>query len=126
MKRLAIAFVVAPVIPAMLKVWELSQPDEFISFTLLQIVLGTLYAMQFAVGVPGHVLLDYYDHHGLGAYLLLGFLVVSLPLILASLYWSASPLINSLFQAVELGMYGVPMGAVFWLIARPDRREDRR
>ena len=125
MKRLAIAFVVAPVAPAIVKAWEISLPDEFISFTLIQIILGGLYAMQFAVGVPGYLLLDYYGRHSLGAYLVLGFLVVALSLILASLYWSAGPTTSSLLQSVRLGVYGVPIGAIFWLIARPDRSEDR-
>ena len=50
----------------------------------------------------------------LGAYLVLGFLVVALSLILASLYWSAGPTTSSLLQSVRLGVYGVPIGAIFW------------
>jgi hypothetical protein len=124
LKRLLVAFCAAPVLPAIVKTWLVSGPGELISLTVLWWIAGFLYTVQLVVGLPGLLFLRHYGQSGFGAYLVLGFLTVALPAIFASLHWCALKgcLADSFMHSAYLGVFGVPMGAIFWLIARPDRQ----
>lgn len=123
MKRIVIAFCAAPLLPAIVKTSLVREPGEAVSLTVLWWILGLLYVAQLVVGLPGHLFLRHRGLTGIVAYLVLGFCIVALPTGLASLQWCATRgcLGDSLLHSVYLGLFGLPMGAVFWLVARPDR-----
>lgn len=121
--RLVAAFCAAPLPSAFMKTWSILSPESTWSLQVLLMVGAALYIMQLFIGLPGHVLLEENGHHGRAAYLVLGFLVVALPMAALSLYFCVSRacLSDTFPDALALGLYGVPMGAVFWAVARPDR-----
>lgn len=119
-----IAFCAAPVVPAVVKTWLISQPGEVISGLLLMVVGGALYAMLAIAGTPLYLLMRSYRQDDLIAYLLAGFFTVLLPMTALMLFWSGLNLgfiVRFLRPTAELALWGLPMGAIFWLIARPDR-----
>lgn len=75
-RRLVIAFCVAPVLPVVVKTWPIGQSSEGISFVLLVIIGGTAYGMQLLAGVPLYLLLRRYQQNDLVAYFLAGFFTV--------------------------------------------------
>lgn len=126
LQRLCIAFLAAPMLPALVEAWLISRPDRM-SLDLLVLFGSALYVMQIVVGAPGYAVLRELRHNGLFAYLILGFVTVALPMIWVSLYACSykSCLAMSFLHSAFLGLFGLPLGAVFWLIARPDLHDRR-
>lgn len=123
LRRLVIAFCVAPVLPVVVKTWLLGQPGEGISFVLLMIIGGAAYGMQPVAGVPLYLLLRRYRQNDLVAYLLAGFFTVMIVMTVLTVCLSGfniSLILRSAGDSASLALWGVPIGAIFWLIARPD------
>lgn len=121
--RFALGFCAAPILPAVLQTWIVSESVRSFSMDVLVIVGGILYAMQLVIGVPGYLLLQNYRRNGLAAHLVVGFASVAISLSFATLGFcrNLDCLAEELHHAFSLGLLGVLMGAVFWLILRPDR-----
>lgn len=123
MIRLAIAFLAAPVLPAIVKTWLVSRPDDTLSLSLLVLIAGLFYAMQLVVGVPGYLVMHRYRQTDALACIVLGFLVMAIPIALSSLYWcvGGTCVADTVRYTADSGLYGFAMGAMFWLVAQPGR-----
>jgi hypothetical protein len=99
----------------------ISQPGEVISGLLLMVVGGALYAMQAVAGIPLYLLLRRYRQDDLIA----GFFTVLIQMTALMPFWSGlnlSFILRFLRPTAERALWGLPMGAIFWLIARPEVR----
>ncbi|MBN9539248.1 MAG: hypothetical protein BGN99_31150 [Alphaproteobacteria bacterium 65-37] len=123
MTRFALSFCLAPVLPAIVKTLTVVDFSDRVSLSILWWIGGLLYLAQLAIAVPGYLYVRHLGHTGVNEHVFVGCLSVLLPGIAASVYWCAftSCFGGSLLHAAYMSLYGCAMGAIFWLIARPDR-----
>jgi sensor histidine kinase YesM len=124
MKRTIVAFLVAPLLPALVPAWLLHEHNPDRTFVAGWIVLlVALYFLQVIVGMPAYFLARTKRRH-VWFYLLVGSLGLAVMYAVASAF---SPKINSgiaelILQISYFAVLGSSIGLVFWLIARPDKR----
>jgi hypothetical protein len=124
MRRTLVAFLVAPILPALPPAWFLhtNYPNRM-AISGFIVVCGLFYLLQTIVGIPAYLLGRSRRSH-LTFYLLVGFLGSVIPFIaISTVFWTARFSISeTLFTAVYLGILGGATGLIFWLAARPDKR----
>jgi hypothetical protein len=122
--RTIVAFLVAPMLPALPPAWFLhfNYPDRT-AISGFIVVCGIFYVLQMIVGIPAYFLARTYRRY-MWFYLLLGSIgmiaVYSAVIIIFS-----KPKVSfaeELLQFPYFGAIGAGIGLVFWLVARPDRR----
>jgi hypothetical protein len=121
--RTLLAFLVAPLLPAVMLAGLSVVNDSHPPLAVLILFTGACYALQVVVGVPAFLILGRARRRNIRAYALLGFGGLALPFLLYSLYRDAAGngLGQLLYATCQIGLFGAGTGSVFWLIARPDR-----
>jgi sensor c-di-GMP phosphodiesterase-like protein len=121
--RLLVAFLAAPLLPALLPAWFAAMRG-YQPLTVYVLVCAAFYVLQAVVGAPVYRWLGHGRRHRIWIYALLGFLSVALPIfVYASIREAGRPVSEQmLFLALYLGLLGGISAALFWLMARPDRK----
>lgn len=118
--RFVVAFLAAPLLPALLPAWTASQNGSYHPLTVFALLCGAFYALQVIVGVPAFLLLRRLGLQQIWFYALVGFVSVAMPLFI---YGNSRDQIHEPRQAIYLagylGLLGGISAAIFWLIARP-------
>jgi hypothetical protein len=120
-RRLLIAFLAAPLVPALLPAW-IAGTRGFQPFVVYVLVCAVFYALQAIVGVPAYRLMGLGRRHRIWIYALLGFVSAGLPIVIyAWIRGAGTPLPEQmLYLAAYFGLLGGISAAIFWLLARPD------
>jgi hypothetical protein len=124
LKRLALAFLVAPVLPAMAQAWTINLAGEYHPLARFIVICGALYNLQLIVGVPAYLVFRRVKQAHLWAYALLGFGAAAVPLLCMFLYLCATRecrLAEPFRAPFQAGLLGATTAVIFWLIVRPDR-----
>lgn len=120
MKRILLACLVAPLLPAVLQ--AAFGESAYHPLAVFVVAVTAINVLQLVLGIPGYLFLLRTGRHRLAAYALLGFCIGA---VLAIALWlhaqSAAPLLTGLRAAAWFGFLGATTTAVFWLVARPDR-----
>jgi hypothetical protein len=120
--RAVAAFLVAPMLPALLPAWSASQNGSYHPLAVFVFVCGAFYALQIIVGVPAYLLLRWFKRQHIWFYAVIGFVSVALPFVVYGEIRSPSHDVGqALYLAVYLGLLGGLSAAIFWLIVRPNR-----
>jgi hypothetical protein len=125
LKRLLLAFLVAPVLPALVQAWITNLAGEYhnpLAFFIM--VCGALYALQLIVGIPAYLFFRRAKQYRLWIYVLLGFCAATVPLLPWLLYRcppSGCRPVEAIWYSSNVGLLGASAAAIFWLIARPDK-----
>ena len=123
--RIFIAFMVAPILPALIPSWFVHVNRTYDPATTFVFFCGLFYALQIIVGIPAYLMLNRLNRRSLLTYILLGFCSPAIPAFCLTLYRSSEHnygLSEILFTTLYPGFLGVVGGLIFWLAARPDRR----
>jgi hypothetical protein len=118
--RTVVAFLAAPMLPALLPAWFAFQSGSYHPLTIFALFCGAFYALQIVVGVPAHLLLGRLRLQQIWFYVLIGFISAALPLLVYGKIREPAH-DRALFLALYLGFLGGISAAIFWLIARPNR-----
>jgi hypothetical protein len=122
--RTFVAFLIAPLLPAVLPAWYLhaNNPDR-LAISGYIFLCGLFYLLEVVVGIPACKLFIRMRWRRVWAYMLLGFFGVAVPVIVLSMVrWSEKDSAADLsFSVGYLGLLGASIGLIFWLVARPDR-----
>ncbi len=117
-----LAFLVAPMLPALLPAWFASQNGPYHPLAIFVLFCGAFYALQIIVGVPAYLLLRRLRLQQIWFYALIGFVSTALPLVVyGKIRAPAHDVDRALFLALYLGFLGGISAAIFWLIVRPNR-----
>jgi hypothetical protein len=119
--RTVIAFLVAPLLPALLPAWYMAHAPNRTGLSAYIWVCGLIYFLQIVVGVPAFRVFSRTGRHRLWSYLLLGFLTSAVPVAMAVAIMRDG-LSVLVFGAGYLGIIGACTALIFWLVARPDRK----
>jgi hypothetical protein len=120
--RTIVAFLVAPMLPALLPAWSASQNGSYHPLAVFVVVCGAFYALQILVGVPAWLLLRRLKLQQIWFYAVIGFVSVALPFVVYAESRSPSHDVGqALYLAIYLGLLGGLSAAIFWLIVRPNR-----
>ena len=120
--RIVLAFLVAPMLPALLPAWFASQNGPYHPLAIFVLFCGAFYALQIIVGVPAYLLLRRLRLQQIWFYALIGFVSTALPLVVyGKIRAPAHDVDRALFLALYLGFLGGISAAIFWLIVRPNR-----
>jgi len=120
--RLVVAFLVAPLAPALLPAWSASQNGSYHPLAVFVFFCGAFYALQILVGVPAYLLLRRFKLQRIWFYALTGFASVALPFIVyGEIRRPSQDVGQALYLAIYLGLLGGLSAAIFWLIVRPNR-----
>jgi hypothetical protein len=126
MRKTLIAFLVAPILPALPPAWFLhtNYPDRM-AISGFILVCALFYLLQAVVGIPAYILARSKRRY-IWFYLLLGFFGMAIVSIAVTCIFSTTKIdmVDTLFQATYFGVLGAGIGLVFWLIARPDKIAD--
>ena len=121
--RTVVAFLVAPLLPALAPAWFLhaNYPDRT-AISGFIVVCGLFYLLQAVIGIPAYILARTKRRH-IWFYLLLGFFGMAVAFIAVTVIFSTTKtsIAETLLQVAYFGALGAGLGLVFWLIARPDR-----
>jgi hypothetical protein len=121
--RTLVAFLVAPMLPALAPAWFLhaNYPNRT-AISGFIVVCGLFYLLQAVVGMPAYFLARV-NRRYVWFYLLLGFFGMALGFVAVTMFFSATKanIAETLLQVVYFGALGAGIGLVFWLIARPDK-----
>lgn len=124
MRRTLVAFLVAPILPALAPAWFLhaNYPNRM-AISGFIVVCGFFYLLQAVVGIPAYILARSKRRY-IWFYLLLGFFGMAVVSIAVTGVFSTTKtnIAETLLQVTYLGALGAGIGLVFWLIARPDKR----
>lgn len=124
MSRTLVAFLVAPIFPALAPAWFLhaNYPDRTPVSGFI-FICGLFYLLQAIIGVPAYLFARARRRY-VWFYLLVGFLGPAIPFILArNLFWAAQIGISEAFlMAAYFGFLGATTGLIFWFAARPDKK----
>jgi hypothetical protein len=124
LRRTLVAFFVAPLLPALAPAWSLHivYPNRT-AISGYIIACFVFYVMQAVVGIPAYMLGRSRRAHIL-FYLLIGFLGLAIPFVVASIaFWTSRFSNYEVFlMALYFGTLGAGTGLIFWLAARPDKR----
>jgi hypothetical protein len=82
LKRLLLAFLVAPLLPAFVQAWIINFAGEYHPLAIFILVGGALYVLQLVVGIPGYLFFRRIKQHHLWAYSLLGLCSAAVPLLM--------------------------------------------
>jgi hypothetical protein len=123
MRRTLVAFLVAPILPALAPAWFLhaNYPDRMAMSGFI-FVCGLLYLLQAAVGIPAYFLARTKRRY-IWFYLLLGFFGMAVASVAVTGVFSTTKtsIIETLLQVTYFGALGGGIGLMFWLVARPDK-----
>jgi uncharacterized membrane protein len=119
--RTVVAFVVAPLLPAILPAWQTAQAPNRTGLSSYIFVCCLIYLLQAVVGIPAFLLFRRKGNHRLSPYLLAGFFGSAVPAAAAVLIKEDGPFVLA-FAVVYMGMLGTLTALFFWLVARPDQR----
>ena len=121
--RTVVAFLVAPLLPALAPAWFLhaNYPNRT-AISGFIVVCGLFYLLQAAVGIPAYILARA-NRRYVWFYLLLGFFGMAVGFIAVTVAFSTTKtsIAETLLQVTYFGALGAGIGLVFWLIARPDK-----
>ena len=123
MGRTLVAFLVAPMLPALAPTWFLhaNYPDRM-AISGFIFVCGLFYLLQAVVGIPAYILARSKRRYA-WFYLLLGFFGMAVVSIAVTGIFSTIKIsiAETLLQVTYFGALGAGIGLMFWLIARPDK-----
>jgi len=119
--RTFIAFLVAPLLPAILPAWYMAQAPDRTGLSAYIWVCCLIYLLQAVAGIPAFLLFSRKGRHRLWPYLLLGFLASAVP-VAAAVAIMRDGLSVLFFGAGYLGILGACTALIFWLVARPDQK----
>jgi hypothetical protein len=120
--RIVVAFLVAPMLPALLPAWFASQNGTYHPLAIFVLFCGVFYVLQIVVGAPAYLLLRRLELQQIWLYALIGFASAALPLfVYGKIREPAHDVDRALFLTFYLGFLGGISAAIFWLLARPDR-----
>jgi hypothetical protein len=121
--RTAVAFLVAPILPALAPAWFLhaNYPNRT-AISGFIVVCGLFYLLQAVVGIPAYILARAKRRY-IWFYLLLGSFGMAVGFIAVAVVFSTTKIsiAETLLQVIYFGALGAGIGLVFWLIARPDQ-----
>jgi hypothetical protein len=122
-RRTLVAFLVAPVLPALAPAWFLhaNYPDRT-AISGFIFVCGLFYLLQAVIGIPAYFLARSQRRY-IWFYLLLGFVGMAVVSVAVTGVFSTtkSSITETLLQVFYFGTLGAGIGLMFWLIARPDK-----
>ena len=122
--RTIIAFLVAPILPALPPAWFLhaNNPNRT-AISGFIVICGLFYSLQAVIGIPAYIFAKSKRRY-VWFYLLLGLLGMAITSIAVIVVFSTgkNSIAETLLTAAYLGGLGAGIGLVFWLIARPDKR----
>jgi hypothetical protein len=120
--RTFIAFLVAPLLPAILPAWYLAQSPNKSGPSAYIFVCCMIYLLEALVGVPAFLLFRR-TRHRLWPYLLLGFLTTTVPVAgtLGFMGDAKNSIVGTVFITWYFGVLGIFTALIFWLVARPDK-----
>jgi hypothetical protein len=122
-RRTLVAFLVAPIVPALAPAWFLhaNYPDRT-AISGFIFVCGLLYLLQAVIGMPAHFLARNKRRY-IWFYLLLGFFGMAVVFVadIGAFSTTKISITETFLEATYFGALGAGMGLVFWLIARPDK-----
>ena len=122
--RTFIAFLVAPLLPAILPAWYMAQsPNRSVPSAYI-FVCCLIYVLQVAVGIPTFLLFSRGGRHQLWRYLLLGFVTSAVPVVAAIVIMGdqKNNIAGTIFITGYFGVLGTFTALIFWLVARPDQK----
>jgi uncharacterized membrane protein len=128
MMRTLLAFVGAPMIPAIIPAWFYHANNADVPLlTAWVFFCFFFYAFQIVIGVPAYLLLRRKRAHRVWPYLIFGFFGVAVPSVFWTVVkWPRQESYNLGFLLFDVFLYLGLLGAVtaltFWLLARPDKR----
>jgi hypothetical protein len=121
--RTVVAFLIAPILPALAPAWFLhaNYPNRT-AISGFIFVCGLFYLLQAVVGIPAYKLAGTKRHY-IWFYLLLGFFGMAAAFLAVTVVFSTTKIriAETLLQIAYFGALGAGIGLVFWLIARPDK-----
>jgi predicted lysophospholipase L1 biosynthesis ABC-type transport system permease subunit len=120
--RTFIAFLIAPLLPAILPAWYLAQSPNKSGPSAYIFVCCLIYFLEALVGVPAFRLFRR-TRHRLWPYLLLGFFTTTVPVagILVFMGDQHNNIVGTAFITWYFGVLGIFTALIFWLVARPDQ-----
>jgi len=124
MRRTVVAFLVAPLFPALAPAWYLHANNPSRTFIAGFIFLcGLFYLLQAIIGIPAYLIARTRRRY-LWFYLLVGFFGPAIPYIAAStIFWRDSiSNYEGILLTLYFGVLGAVTGLIFWLVARLDKR----
>lgn len=123
MGRTLVAFLIAPILPALAPAWFLhaNYPDRT-AISGFIFVCGLFYLLQAVVGIPAYILAQAKRRY-IWFYLLLGFFGMVAAFMAVTVVFSTTKtgIAETLLQITYFGVLGAGIGLVFWLVARPDK-----
>src|SRR5579862_5834866 len=121
--RAFIAFLVAPLLPAILPAWYLAQSSNRSGPSAYIFVCCLIYVLEALVGVPAFLLFRR-TRHRLWPYLLLGFLTTTIPVARTIGFTgdAKNNIVGTVFTIWYVGVLGIFTALIFWLVARPDQK----
>ena len=122
--RTLVAFLVAPLLPALPSAWLLhSNYPNRTAISGYIVVCCFLYLLQAIVGMPAYFLAKTYRRY-VWFYLLVGSLGMICVFSAIIIFFSKTKIdiADTLLRLPYFGAVGAGIGLVFWLVARPDRR----
>jgi hypothetical protein len=127
MGRTLVAFLIAPILPALAPAWFLhaNYPGRT-AISGFIFVCGLFCLLQTVVGIPAYFLARAKRRY-VWFYLLLGFCGMAVGFIAVAVVFSTTKTIiaETLLQVTYFGVLGAGIGLVFWLVARPDKSAAR-
>jgi hypothetical protein len=121
--RTFIAFLVAPLLPAILPAWYLAQSPNKSGPSAYIFVCCLFYLLEALVGVPAFLLFRR-TRHRLWPYLLLAFLTAAVPVVGSLVFMgdAKNNIVGTLFTTWYFGILSIFTALFFWLVARPDQK----
>ncbi len=121
--RTFIAFLVAPLLPAILPAWYLAQSPNKSGPSAYIFVCCLIYLLEALVGIPAFLFFRR-TRHRLWHYLLLGFLTTTVPVAASLVFMSDAKnnIVGTAFITWYFGVLGIFTALIFWLVARPDQK----
>jgi hypothetical protein len=124
--RTFIAFLVAPLLPAILPAWYMAQSPNRSGPSAYIFVCCLIYLLEVLVGAPAYLFFRR-TRHRLWPYLLLGFLTTTVPVAgILAFTGDQQGIVGTLLLTGYFGVLGIFTALIFWLIARPDQKQSQQ
>jgi hypothetical protein len=120
--RTIVAFVVAPLLPAILPAWQMARAPNQTGLSAYIFVCCLIYLLQAVAGIPAVLLFSSKGNYRLWPYLLVGFVASAIPAAVAVVIKEGG-LFVLVFGVVYMGILGALTALIFWLVARPDHQK---